>query len=279
MTAGVVAVAVLAVGFLFLGSNQKVYACSTQVTPTPSPTPGASTTTPSSSPTPSASASPSSTAKSSASVSPSAASPSPSPSPSPTPVLGQPEPDMGYTHIPPGTFQRYTYCPPASGNHYSAAGLGPISPVRQVYGPDDQVVPQSWIHNLEHGGLVVLYSCKDGCPDDPTKQQFQQFYDDFPASPICHIPAHVLSPVVARFDDMSTKYAAVVWDRVLLLDTFDQAKILAFFNQWADKTNREKQCASPSPSPVPGTSASPSTSESPAGSPSPSGASPSPSPS
>jgi len=78
---------------------------------------------------------------------------------------------------------------------------------------------------------------------------------------------------------MSTKYAAVVWHRVLLLDTFDQAKILAFFNQWADKTNREKQCASPSPSPAPGTSASPSASESPAGSPSPSGASPSPGPS
>jgi hypothetical protein len=189
---------------------------------------------------------------------------------------------MGFTHLPAGTFQRYTYCPPASGNHYAQAGVGPISPVRQVYGPDDTLPPQSWIHNLEHGGLVILYSCSGGCPDNTIRQQLQQFYDEFPASPICKIPPHTLSPVIARFDDMSTKYAALVWDRVLLLDTFDQARMLAFFNQWGEKTNREKQCASPAPSAAPGSSASPGASASPSGSPSASPSeslSPSPSPS
>ena len=51
--------------------------------------------------------------------------------------------------------QRYTFCPPASGSHYNAAGLGPIVP--RVFGPDDSVGPPNWIHNLEHGGLVILY--------------------------------------------------------------------------------------------------------------------------
>ena len=94
---------------------------------------------------------------------------------------------MGFGHIAVGTVQRYTFCPPASGPHNAVTGFAPISPLRQIYGPDDTVAPQQWIHNLEHGALVVLYSCKDGCPDDASKQQLQQFFDDFPASPLCNI--------------------------------------------------------------------------------------------
>ena len=51
--------------------------------------------------------------------------------------------------------QNYLYCPPASGTHLNAAGLGPIQP--RVYKPDDKVGPPNWVHNLEHGGMVVLY--------------------------------------------------------------------------------------------------------------------------
>ena len=256
LTVAVVAAAVLAIGFVFLQSTQKVYACSV-ITPPASPPLAASST-----PAPSPTATTAPSAKASAGASPSA---SPSPSPSPTPVLGQPESDMGFGHIAVGTVQRYTFCPPASGPHNAVTGFAPISPLRQIYGPDDTVAPQQWIHNLEHGALVVLYSCKDGCPDDAAKQQLQQFFDDFPASPLCNIAPHLLSPVVARFDEMSTKYAAVVWDRILLLDTFDQAKILAFFNQWGERTNREKQpsCTTPGSTASPQAGTSPGVSESP----------------
>src|SRR6185436_8149292 len=83
--------------------------------------------------------------------------------PSPTPTvepgsstrLGFVEEDMGRTHqlAPPFNYQ---YCPPASGNHYNNPGvLGPIQP--RVYKPDDKVGPPNWVHNLEHGGMVVLY--------------------------------------------------------------------------------------------------------------------------
>ena len=50
------------------------------------------------------------------------------------------------------TRSTYTYCAPASGSHYNVAGAGPIA--ARVYGPTDSVIPQGWIHNLEHGGLV-----------------------------------------------------------------------------------------------------------------------------
>src|SRR3954469_6496071 len=59
---------------------------------------------------------------------------------------------------------------------------------------------------------------------------------------------------------MSSPFQAIVWGRVLLLDAFDQAQILAFYEQWGERTNPEKQCAAPSASPAgsgePGASAS-----------------------
>lgn len=237
-------VLVSAAAFIVVGATSKAYGCTTQVTPAPQ-----------------------------ASV-----------APGETPALGQAEPDMGRNHINPGTFQTYTYCPPASGFHVNAAGLGPI-PAR-YYGPDDATEPQGWLHNLEHAGLVILYSCTGGCPDDATLQKLTDFISPatFPASPICKIPAGVVGPVAARFDDMKTRFAALLWDRVLLLDTFDPAQILSFYQQFGDTTEPEPQvqcqAVSPSPSVEPSASPSPGSSASPAGSgsPAPSGsASPAPS--
>ena len=48
-----------------------------------------------------------------------------------------------------------------------------------------------------------------------------------------------MGPIVARFDDMKTRFAAMLWDRVLLLDTFDSAQILTFFQQFGDTTEPE----------------------------------------
>jgi hypothetical protein len=55
---------------------------------------------------------------------------------------------------------------------------------------------------------------------------------------------------------MSTPFQAILWGRVLPLDTLDQAKILAFYQQWGEKTNPEKQCAAPTSSPAASTAAS-----------------------
>jgi hypothetical protein len=166
--------------------------------------------------------------------------------PSGSPRLGQQEKDMGNSHIALGATQRYTYCPPASGSHYSASGRGPI-PAR-FYAPDEGTEPQGWVHNLEHGALVVLYNCTGGCPDEATLQKLKTFASSFPASPICNLPAGRIGPVITRFDDMKTKYAALVWDRLLMLDAPDTDQILAFFKSEGERTNPEKQCAAPSPS-------------------------------
>lgn len=236
--AGAVAVIAVVGVFLFLGATQPAYACEQLSTPAPSATPA-----------PGSSAAP----------------------------LGQPQEDMGRRHIAVGSFAKYALCPPASGPHDSAEGAGPIQP--RYYAKDDSVAPEGWIHNLEHGGLVVLYRCgpSDTC-DDATAQTLRQFVSTFPASPVCNIPAGQISPVVARFDQMSTPYAALVWGRILLLDTLDTNEILRFWATEGERTNPEPQCAPPSPSPSGEPSAAPSSAPSSAPSASPSEA-PSPSPS
>jgi len=168
---------------------------------------------------------------------------------------GSVESDMGRGHVPPGEFVRYTYCPPASGSHVNLSGQGPIQ--ARFYGPNDSVVPQGWIHNLEHGGLVLLYRCDPGVCDEASQSALRQFYDTFPASPICAVPRGKIGPVVARFDQMPKPYAALVWGRVLYLDSLDTTAILDFWAQEGERSNPEPQCAGPSASPSVAPSPSP----------------------
>ena len=155
--------------------------------------------------------------------------------PSPTPPLapgssaqlGFFEEDMGAAHITAGPVN-YLFCPPASGSHFNQPGVaGPIIP--RLYKPDDKVGPSNWIHNLEHGAMVVLYRNDSPGSTAAGQQAFKDFISTFPASPICKVPAGNISPVIARFDDMPHPFAALVWDRVFYLDTWDPALVNQFY--------------------------------------------------
>jgi hypothetical protein len=191
--------------------------------------------------------------------------PTASPAPGASPQLGYVQPDMGNSHNV-AQPQTYAYCPPASGNHINNPPSGPIP--GRVYGPDDYAQPTGWVHNLEHGGRVVLYKCPGPGCEDAAQAQLKAYYPQLPNPPNC-------ATVFARFDDMAWPYAAIVWDRVLPLQTLDTAQITAFFNLYAQKTNPEALCPRPSASPGPsgsaGASASPAASSPPSVAPSGSG--------
>jgi hypothetical protein len=165
----------------------------------------------------------------------------PATSPSPgSSIVGQAEDDMARGHVAVGSPVTYTYCPPASGKHFNAAGEGPI-PAR-FYGPDDTRIPQNWVHNLEHGGLVILYNCsRNGC-DTNSLDQLRALASSFPASPRCNIAGGLISPVIARFDQMKASFAAIVWDRVLFQDTLNTGQMLEFFKNVGEVGNPEPQC-------------------------------------
>jgi Protein of unknown function (DUF3105) len=214
---------------------------------------------------------------------------SPSPTPSPEPGastrIGFAQDSMGNSHEV-SRPQRYTFCPPASGNHYNAAGIGPIAP--RVFGPDDAVGPPNWIHNLEHGGLVVLYRNDSPGATAAGLQAFQEFYNTFPASPICKVQPYQISPVIARFDTMPHPYAVLVWGRVFYMDTWDPALAIRFFNEEDERLDADGALIQPpedffgcaaklqSASPAPSDSGSPAASGAASAAPS---ASPAPSPS
>jgi len=231
-------------GVIFMQATAKAYACSIEWVPTPTASPAAGS----------------------------------------SPQPGYVQADMGRKHVQVGDTVTYTYCPPASGNHYNASGQGPIAP--RMYGPDDVTIPEGWVHNLEHGALVVLYR-GDGPGATPDGQAaLRTFFDGFPNSPVCDIaPGTIQGPVIARFDDMKTPFTALVWGRALPLETFDKDAILQFYQTYGERTNPEPLCAAPSPSPESSASPAPSGSAAPSGSPAasatplPSSAAPSASPS
>jgi hypothetical protein len=174
--------------------------------------------------------------------------PTASPAAGATPALGYVQPDMGRGHLAVGEKVTYTYCAPATGVHYNQPGTaGPIVP--RVYGPSDNVLPQGWLHNLEHGGLVILYTGSGSGATTEGQAQLHALYDAMPPGPVCGTPTGQIGPVIARFDQMTSPFQAIVWGRVLPLDSLDQAKIIAFWEQWGEKTNPEKQCAAPSAAP------------------------------
>jgi hypothetical protein len=173
-------------------------------------------------------------------------------SPSPTPVvspgsstrLGFFEDDMGRSHtvsVP----QNYLFCPPASGNHLGN-NMGVTGPIpARLYRPDEKVGPPNWIHNLEHGGMVVLYRNDSTGAAAAGQQAFRDYVDNFPESALCKIPPRTLSPVIARFDDMPHPFAALVWDRVFYLDTWDPELVNRFYLTEAERVDSEGQLVAP----------------------------------
>jgi hypothetical protein len=174
--------------------------------------------------------------------------------PGETPRLGQVTRDLGRNHVETGSSVTYEFCPPTSGSHYNASRLGPIPAL--FYGKDDTTVPEGWIHNLEHGAMAVLYRCPEGCGTD-AQASLAGLQQQLPTSPLCGFPPSS-NVVVTRFDQLPTPYAAVVWGRVVFLDTLDVGAITTFYGQSADRAP-EPQCqqAVPGYTPSPGPSASP----------------------
>jgi len=82
----------------------------------------------------------------------------------------------------------------------------------------------------------------------------RDLFGRWPNSPYCNTPpGSTPGVVIARFDDMASPYMAIVWDVVLPLQTLDEAAILDFQAQRAERYNPEALCPDPTPTPGPAT--------------------------
>jgi hypothetical protein len=118
----------------------------------------------------------------------------------------------GWAHVAEGTAVTYRNNPPASGPHY------PTWARYQEHG--SAVARGHWVHNLEHGAIVLLYR-----PDAPaaTVAALRAAYQAIPADPACGHRRSLLTPD----PDLPRPAAAVAADWVLLMDTVDAGAVQA----------------------------------------------------
>lgn len=131
--------------------------------------------------------------------------------------VGQKQPVEAGTHIATGTPGTWQTLPPSSGQHW---------PAPAPWGPAQQALPpERWVHNLEHGGIVVLF--RDAA-DAPTAAAFAR-----------HAPAETqfgeVKVVDAPYPKLAQRFALVAWGWVDQMDAWSDTEALSFYAAHVDR--------------------------------------------
>lgn len=144
-------------------------------------------------------------------------------------TVGQQIADEGpANHIDPSTTWSYKFYPPTSGPHYAVPGSAP-APWQTV----DTLVEGQFVHNLEHGGIAILYNCPSGNDCTTMKNQLENYVKNLaPLEPQFQEVKIVMTPYARG---MNKKIALVAWNYVDFLDGYDQNEITRFYENHVDK--------------------------------------------
>ena len=143
-------------------------------------------------------------------------------------TIGTAVPDEGRTHVDPSTTPTYKSYPPASGPHYSAQGIAPV-PWQTI----DTLQEGQYLHNLEHGGIAILYDCPSGTACTTLKNSLENYVKNLaPVEPTYGEVKVVLTPYSRG---MQKKVALVAWDYIEFLDSYDPAEITRFYENHVNK--------------------------------------------
>jgi hypothetical protein len=126
-------------------------------------------------------------------------------------------PNQGTQHIAPGQpHDPYNSNPPTSGPHFDAPGR---------WGIYDQPQPDElFVHNLEHGGIVVHYNCAEACPE--LVEQLRDVVGQYRSKVI-------LAPRPNK--DVPWRITLTAWTWLDGFNEFDAARIRAFIAARRDK--------------------------------------------
>ncbi|MET0389860.1 MAG: DUF3105 domain-containing protein [Polyangiales bacterium] len=95
-----------------------------------------------------------------------------------------------------------------------------------------ELKPERWVHNLEHGGVVLLFNCPDGCADEVERMR------GFVAT---H-PRTILTP----YHRLPERFAAVAWQYRLVSDCLDLTAFERFYTLHFDHGPESIDAAPPS---------------------------------
>lgn len=136
---------------------------------------------------------------------------------------GVKEDDLGNAHVNNGQPVTYPVKPPTSGSHWPSPG-GPLKA-----GSYDAVQPfEATVHNLEHGGIVIVYNGLSTTEVD----QLKGFVRDTVAR--TKYPKILLEPFPGL---QGAKVTATAWRWRLNLDTVDTASLLKFISVHYDSSD------------------------------------------
>jgi hypothetical protein len=146
-----------------------------------------------------------------------------------TTLVGEQIADEGTpSHIDPSTTWTYKFYPPTSGPHYSVAGSAPV-PWKTI----DTLVDGQFVHNLEHGGIAILYNCPSGTDCTTLKNQLSDYINKLaPVEPTYGEVKMVMTPYSKG---MTKKVALVAWHYIEFLDGYDQNAITQFYESHVDQ--------------------------------------------
>lgn len=108
----------------------------------------------------------------------------------------------------------YTVTPPAGGPH---------DPCWTDFGVHTEPVEdEHWVHNLEHGAVVILWNCPEGCSADQAAIEAQ-------------VP--VLGPFAMSvpYSEMESRFAVISWQHRRTLGCYDADAIAAFYTEHVDQ--------------------------------------------
>lgn len=120
------------------------------------------------------------------------------------------EPDAGRSHVPVGQAVQYATNPPTSGPHWP-------SPTQPGFYTQPQP-PETLVHSLEHGNVVIYYSQ----PGSQALAQLKTWANQFSGT----WDGLVVVPV----NGLGGGIILTAWDKTLRLDTFDPAAAAAFID-------------------------------------------------
>ena len=124
--------------------------------------------------------------------------------------------DQGRAHIPEGgSHAPYNSSPPTSGWHYERWTSWGIK--------DQPLPPELYIHNMEHGGVILHYNCPDGCPDEIERMS--------------DIVRGTHETILMPNPDMESRFALTAWNWLLTMEEYDDALAKDFIRNHLNSPN------------------------------------------
>lgn len=118
----------------------------------------------------------------------------------------------------------YAVKPPAGGPH---------NPCWNDWGVFDvEVEDDRWVHNEEHGGVVFLYNCPEGCEGE--------------VQALIRAVGDKDRVIVSPYSDMRWRFAASAWEHRILMNCLDIDQMVAFYSAHFAKGPEDVDAMSPS---------------------------------